>query len=236
MTSNRLDPFSSALFPFAAQRLHAHALLATSVLCGLDGPVELETMTHRVAGNVVLVRPHIHHQVKIGGQARILILNGLTYPFNDELGRPLSGPLGKLAVDATCGSEWAMLELRSRLQHRQASCPDDIVGVVRALSADPMSRMSQYELASKLGMERTRALRYFGSATGMTFRKFKLWLAVQNSARQLMQGDLVRNAALDNGFADSAHLSRTFKHMLGITPSDAVAGYRVSTGPFPGGL
>ncbi|WP_422364123.1 helix-turn-helix domain-containing protein [Pyruvatibacter mobilis] len=224
------DPFVSSLFPFASERLQAHALPAMSVLQGLDGPILLETGAARVEGDVLLVRQDIHHQVWIGGRARILNLNGLVYPFGDELARPLTGPLRHVALDALLGDRAALAELRLWLGHRQPACPDDIARVLRRVGADPMVRMSQQELAASLGMERTRALRYFKSATGMTFRRFKSWSALQDAARQLMGGGLVRDAALDNGFADSAHLSRSFRVTLGLTPRDAVAGYRAAIG------
>ncbi|MFY0533491.1 hypothetical protein [Nannocystis pusilla] len=35
---------------------------------------------------------------------------------------------------------------------------------------------------------------------------------------------LVRTAAMDAGFADTAHLSRSFRAMFGLSPSAAIAG------------
>jgi Helix-turn-helix domain len=60
--------------------------------------------------------------------------------------------------------------------------------------------------------------------TGMTFRRFKQWSALQHAARQIAAGELVRTAAMDAGFADTAHLTRTFRASFGLTPSEAIAG------------
>ena len=40
----------------------------------------------------------------------------------------------------------------------------------------------------------------------------------------MAKGSLVRTAALDAGFADTAHLSRVFRRGFGLTPSAAIAG------------
>lgn len=87
-----------------------------------------------------------------------------------------------------------------------------------------MQRMSQGELARRLSMERTRALRCFKAATGQTFREFKRWSSLQHAAQLMAEGALVRTAAMDAGFADTAHLSRVFRRGFGLTPSAAIAG------------
>ncbi|WKD49663.1 AraC family transcriptional regulator [Microbulbifer spongiae] len=231
-----MPTFPSSLFPFSANRISAHAMPTTCVLCGIDGPIALKTATERIEGAILLVRPQVHHQVKAVGCARLLNFDGLAFPFSDTLARSLEGHLQGITIDALWGSEKRRLELREQLAHKQPLCPPDISAIVSHLAQDPMSRMTQIELAEKLGMERTQSLRYFKQFTGMTFRSYKRWLGIQNAAYQLISGDLVRNAALDNGFSDTAHLSRSFRTVLGITPTDGIAGYRcaVNEKPHPG--
>ena len=118
----------------------------------------------------------------------------------------------------------AIAELRARLGFATAPLPASIAAIVRAIEADPMLRMPQDELARRLRMERTQALRRFKAATGMTFRAFKLWSGLQHAARQIEAGALVRTAAMDAGFADTAHLSRSFRALFGLSPSAAIAG------------
>ena len=66
--------------------------------------------------------------------------------------------------------------------------------------------------------------RLFKQSTGTTFRQFKRWTGLQHAARLIVAGALVRTAAMDAGFADTAHLTRTFKQCFGLTPSQAIAG------------
>lgn len=132
--------------------------------------------------------------------------------------------LARLAALAIRGEADALAELRARLGVATAPLPASLAAIVRAIEADPMLRMSQTELARRLGAERTAALRRFKAATGLTFRAFKRWSGLQHAARQIAAGVLVRTAAMDAGFADTAHLSRSFRDLFGLSPSAAIAG------------
>lgn len=68
-----------------------------------------------------------------------------------------------------------------------------------------------------LSPERFRHL--FIEETGVGFRAFLLWLRLEYSLTSYVAGSTLTEAAYAGGFADSAHLSRTFKRMFGITPA-----------------
>jgi AraC-like DNA-binding protein len=220
-----ISPFLDALLPVGSRRLAAHANAVTCVLVGRTGPLRLDCDGQRVDGDVLLVRPGVVHAVALAERgADVLYLNGLAFPFDAPLAKVLRGPLFHLATDAIRGDRCAPHELRARLAWRAPTLPAGIAEVVRAIYEDPMQRMSQGELARRLGMERTRALRCFKAATGQTFRELKTWSALQHAAQLMAHGALVRNAAMDAGFADTAHLSRVFRRGFGLTPSAAIAG------------
>ena len=220
-----ISPFVDALLPVGCRKLAAHANAVTCVLVGRTGPLRLDRDGKRVDGDVLLVRPGVVHAVALAERgADVLYLNGLAFPFDAPLAQVLGGALGYLASDALRGDRCAMNELRARLTLRAPRLPTGIKEVVRAIYAEPMERMSQADLASRLHMERTRALRCFKAATGQTFRDFKRWSALLHAAQLMAQGALVRTAAMDAGFADTAHLTRVFRHSFGLTPSAAIAG------------
>ncbi|WP_332819322.1 helix-turn-helix domain-containing protein [Sphingopyxis sp.] len=224
-----ISPFLYSCFPVGSRKLAAHANPVTAVLVGRSGPVRLEREGQRVEGDILLVRPGIVHAVAFAERgADVLYLNGLGFPFDTLLGRGLTGAPAYLALDAMRGDESAMAELRDRLTPAACAPPPAVAAAVQAIHADPMWRMPQSELASRLGMERTQALRAFKAATGQSFRAFKLWSALQYATQQMAEGALVRTAAMDAGFADTAHLSRVFHRHFGLTPSAAIAGLSVN--------
>jgi AraC-like DNA-binding protein len=59
----------------------------------------------------------------------------------------------------------------------------------------------------------------FVEETGMRFRPYLLWLRLIRAVRVLSSGESASTAAHAAGFADSAHLTRTFRRMLGAPPS-----------------
>lgn len=222
-------PFLNSCFPVGTRRLAAHANPVTAVLIGRTGPLRLERDGLCVEGDVVLVRPGIIHAVDFAERgADVLYLNGLAFPFDAPLGQTLSGKLAYAAQDAMQGDASAIAALRDRIAPAAGAILPAVAAAVAAIHADPMWRMPQGELARRLGMERTQALRLFKAATGQGFRVFKLWSALQYATQQMAEGALVRTAAMDAGFADTAHLSRAFRHFFGLTPSAAIAGLTVN--------
>lgn len=217
-------PFPNSVFRLDVTRLAAHANAVTCVLAGRRGPVTVASADQRVSGDVLLVRAGVVHTV-IGarGGTDVLFLDGLALPGDLSLAEALEGPLARIASDAVNRGSQAQQELRARVAHGSVACPPAIAKIVCDLATDPMERMTQTELARRLNMERTRALRYFKAATGQTFRGYKQWAGLRFATRSMIRGESVRTAAMDGGFADTAHLSRTFRHIFGLTPSVAIA-------------
>jgi AraC-like DNA-binding protein len=221
-----ISPFTSPVYPVGVRRLAAHPNAALAVLVGRTGPVTVLDGGGPVSGDALIVRPGITHPVSFAARgADVIYLNGLDFPFTAPLAVAATGVLAQLAVRAVAGrSADAIAELRARLGFATEPLPANMAEIVRVIEADPMTRMSQTELGRRLRMERTQALRRFKAATGMTFRAFKLWSGLQHAARQIEAGVLVRTAAMDAGFADTAHLSRSFRALFGLSPSAAIAG------------
>ena len=220
-----MSPFSSPIYPVGVRRLATHPNAVVAVLVARTGPLTVANEGGRVTGDVLIVRQGISHCVSFAPRgADVLYLNGLTFPFAAPLAVAAPDILARLAARAVSGEADATAELRARLGLATAPLPTNMAAIVRAIEADPMVRMPQAELARRLGMERTQALRRFKATTGLTFRAFKLWSGLQHAARQIEAGVLVRTAAMDAGFADTAHLSRSFRALFGLSPSAAIAG------------
>lgn len=222
-------PFATSVFSVDVDRIAPHCNPVACVISGIRGAVSVIGGGEQVTGDIVLIRPGIEHKVSCEGGINAMYLDGLSWPGGAMLAERLAGDIGDLALDALFQGVEAQDELRRRLargllpsSHQLG--PQSLATVIEDLASDPMSRMTQIELADRLQMERTKALRLFNAATGQTFRRFKQWSGLRHAARLIASGDLVRTAAMDAGFADTAHLSRTFRLSFGLTPSEAIAG------------
>lgn len=90
--------------------------------------------------------------------------------------------------------------------------------------------LSLDKLAAIAGLSRSRLMHVFTESVGVPIRPYVLWLRLQRASCDLMQGVSVTTAAQSAGFSDAAHLTRTFRRMLGTTPSDLALRGRASRG------
>jgi AraC-like DNA-binding protein len=85
-------------------------------------------------------------------------------------------------------------------------------------------------LAGISGLSQSRFMHVFTESTGVPLRPYVLWLRLQRACCDLMAGASVTVAAHSAGFSDAAHLTRTFRRMLGMTPTDLALRKRMSRG------
>lgn len=81
---------------------------------------------------------------------------------------------------------------------------------------DTEVRLADVAASVHLSPERFRHL--FLEQTGMRFRPYVLWLRLERALEAYAAGESLTAAAQAGGFADSAHLSRTFRRMFGVAP------------------
>ena len=80
------------------------------------------------------------------------------------------------------------------------------------------SRVTLTGLAKDLHVSPSRLRHLFVEEVGLPFRTYVLWQRLQRVLGGIGTESLT-HAALAAGFADSAHMTRTFHRMLGLTPS-----------------
>ena len=90
--------------------------------------------------------------------------------------------------------------------------------------------LSLKTLAAISGLSQSRFMHVFTESTGVPLRPYVLWLRLQRACCDLMAGTSVTAAAHTAGFSDAAHLTRTFRRMLGMTPTDLALRKRMSRG------
>jgi AraC-like DNA-binding protein len=74
-------------------------------------------------------------------------------------------------------------------------------------------------LAARAGLSPGRLMHVFTASVGIPLRPYLAWLRVQRAAMAIVSGRSLGDAAYAAGFADAAHMTRTFKRMLGVVPS-----------------
>jgi AraC-like DNA-binding protein len=96
------------------------------------------------------------------------------------------------------------------------------LGVSHDFSLKTLARIS--------GLSPSRFMHVFTESVGVPVRPYLLWLRLQRASCELMKGASATSAAHSAGFSDAAHLTRTFRRMLGMTPSDLALRKRMSRG------
>lgn len=94
-----------------------------------------------------------------------------------------------------------------------------IEAVIDHLAAGKGSPVSLAQAAALVHLSPGRFRHLFVEETGTTFRAYALWVRIQHAIGAMMAGRSWTEAAHDAGFADSAHLSRTFRRMFGVSPN-----------------
>jgi len=133
-------------------------------------------------------------------------------------------------------TSWAMLNkpsttlaeaerLMSRLfgldldSHAALTAMDNrIVAALTFLRESPHLYDSIESLADKVHLSSSRLAHLFKDEIGVPIRRYVLWMKMRRALDLAIAGDSLTTAALSAGFADSAHLSRTVRAMMGIAP------------------
>ena len=220
------SPFSTSVFAVGVDSLALHPNPVACVVMGFGTPITVENDHEQVRGDVLVIRPGLSHRIRCEGGLKAMFMDGLGWSGADVVAERLKGRLADLGEAGLRSCPDAQMELRGRLSFGRGKLSPRMRAVLTHIAADPMGRMTQAQLSEVMGVERTHALRLFKAETGMTFRQFKRWAGLRCAAQRIAAGDIVRTAALDAGFADTAHLSRTFRQSFGLTPSQAIAGLK----------
>lgn len=76
--------------------------------------------------------------------------------------------------------------------------------------------VSLEKVAGVVNLSPSRFRHLFIKEVGLAFRPYVLWLRLGRAVEAFAAGESLTTAAYQAGFADSAHLSRTFRRMYGI--------------------
>ena len=101
-------------------------------------------------------------------------------------------------------------------------CDSRILDTLQRIKACPQENLSVDRLAQQAGLSTSRLVRLFKNQIGVPIRRYRLWYRLFLSTQLLARGASVTTAALEAGFADAAHFTRTYRSILGFQPSALV--------------
>ena len=111
--------------------------------------------------------------------------------------------------------------LAGALPARDASSPK-IAKAIAFLARNLPASVSLTKVADAVGVSPSRLRHLFVAETGTTYRGYVLWLRINRAVGIAMAGKTWTDAAHEAGFTDSAHLSRTFRRVFGVSPAMVV--------------
>jgi AraC-like DNA-binding protein len=220
----------------APSRTELHAHHAFQLTFSLGGSFSFNVANGLMPGPFVIVAPDTAHAF----EARGLVSHLFVEP-ESRAGRTLEQlmqgrPAAAMTAAQVRDSPDLILEAfrhsrdpRSALREAGMKIADRIAGHVRV--AEPDRRVRQIikwatdnleislgidEAARCVGLSPSRASHLFVEETGLPFRTYVLWLRLVRAVDVRTAGRTLTEAALEAGFSDSAHLSRTFKRMFGL--------------------
>jgi len=115
--------------------------------------------------------------------------------------------IGANDVSEEAGSEIRIAPLDARVRK-----------AIRLLSSRAGRELPIRELAQSVGLSDRRLSHLFSSQIGLPIRRYVLWLRVVEAIEALSRGESQSEAAWVAGFADAAHMSRSFQRLFAAPP------------------
>jgi AraC-like DNA-binding protein len=229
---------------FTSARHNHHCV---QLLMAMDGTLLVRSGPNEkwIKCRAVLVRPDASHEVDARDTTILLIA---FVDAESELGAALAQRIdgGISPVPATQVARWrAALGPRLSKARVERWVKKELLNGQRPVKIHPrVKRVLKYlrerlgsaadvslkSLAQVSGLSPSRFMHVFTESVGVPLRPYILWLRLQRASCELMAGASMTAAAHNAGFSDAAHMTRTFRRMLGTTPSDLALRKRMSRG------
>jgi AraC-like DNA-binding protein len=209
--------------------LHAH--FAHQLVIALEGEVGVAFPSGPLRAAGFAIPAGLRHCV-CAEQALLVYLDPLSpegaalFTPSATAALPLEASLcGRLLAAAEEGQPLRSI-LRGAFGLASPSAPDArMAAVADALRAGVAEGgVGRLQLAELANLSPSRFSHWFVEQTGLPLRSYRKWLRLEMALHHLAHGGNLTDAAHSAGFADSAHLSRTFREMFGMNPAALLRG------------
>ncbi len=218
----------------AVLRPHAHH--AIQITFGLAGSFEIGVGDARLGGPVVAIASDASHTFRASGAVAFLFIAPESAagraiaaalfaerPWASLRGASVEASLDELrrCFDAG-GGEDEVRDAGRRILERLPAAAEPPRADARVLAMIDFARRRLEDrvglaaAAEAVHLSRGRARHLFVEHTGLPFKTYVLWLRLQRAVSLYAAGRPLTEAAHQAGFADSAHLSRTFRRTFGL--------------------
>ncbi|HLL22313.1 MAG TPA: AraC family transcriptional regulator [Kofleriaceae bacterium] len=215
------------LGPGGAADEHAHNCV--QVVWSLDGPFEVHVAGRRDERSAVVIPSAATHTFDASGRTIALLLveshgargAALDAAVRDASLRDPAQVLPGVRVDDPRAVGAVVERVLTALGVTSATAP--ITAITRRAihyiehHLDGVPRVR--DVARELSVSTTRVTHLFTSEVGIPFRRFVLWTRIKHAVAAHRAGRDLTTAAIEAGFSDGAHFSRTFRAMFGLAPS-----------------
>ena len=218
--------------------VHSHH--AVQVTLGIEGGVRFRTPdTEWVDCDAAAVLPNAPHSFDGMGSVVAMLFIDPECREGRWLRQSLRAPITAIPASRYAPFLQGLRAFRER-RPSPAEAAEVITGVVRSLceGPPPMRQMddriaralafmrsadarglTQDDVAKQVFLSPSRFAHLFTQEVGLPFRRYLLWRKLSRSIDAFGRGGTLSAAAHAAGFADSAHLTRSFYQMFGIPPS-----------------
>lgn len=227
--------------PGASADRHAHD--AVQLVMGVEEIVELRTRAGRVHRRVGMIPSRVEHALIASGRTILVLVepagsvgSAVSRFAADHADVELADRLADLSAPPSGDPERVVAWSRYVLEQLTGvSCAMDLGSgrpevqrLVRYVDENLDGSPLLNDIAELVGLSPRHLSRAVAEQIGMPFRRYVLWRRLRRAVLAVREGHDLTTAAATAGFADSAHFSRVFRKLFGLTPSEVLPLLEVS--------
>lgn len=203
----------------------AHAHAAVQVLFVARGALTLTDATgHTTPAQAAIIPPGVAHQVHAEPDTTgfVAFLDPDSTTAHAALARLVEMPGDRADSWVAAARPRRPIPALTPAPTRPRPAHPVVDDALRAAAEWPGGPPTLGELAARVGISGSRLSHVFTTQVGLPYAAWRRWTRLHQAFAVVRTGGSLTMAAHSAGFADSAHLTRTCRELIGITPTEAL--------------